>query len=182
MMDPRLMAMMDPGYNDDPRAQAIDKMYKKPRRDIQTKDEFPPVARDPQMMFPGMKGEDDLDAFERQNNLDSTRDRLKAPPRRTIGDMMGMPYGGQGTPDEVAEADATSKMSDEELLAQVQRQMAPPGASTNIDDDATNQANWPDTAEEFTKKFGREPTTDAEVEFYYGDAVEDDRAMEPERR
>lgn len=79
------------------------------------------MARQGQVQRPGMKNEDDLDAFERQQGLENSRDRLRAPPRRTLGDMMGMPYGGQGTPDETAEADATSKMTDEQILEQVQR-------------------------------------------------------------
>lgn len=36
------------------------------------------------------------------------------------------------------------------------------------DDVDTNQDEWPDTPEEFKTKYGRDPATDAEVEFYYG--------------
>jgi hypothetical protein len=121
---------------------------------------------------PGMKGADDLEAFEQQNNLGSTRDRL-ANPRRNLMEGMDDGRGSQNDRDEAAEA---AQMSDEDLLAQVQKQMVPP-ATGDMDNDVTDQSNWPDTPEEFTKKFGREPTTDSEVEFYYG-APEDDRGME----
>jgi hypothetical protein len=120
-MDPRLMAMMEPGY-DDPRAQAIDRMYKKPpNRNIQTKDEFPPVSNDPPMMFPGMKGEDDLEAFGKQHGMASERDRLANPRKNLMQDMDD----GRGSQNDRDEAAAAAQMPDEELLSQVQNQMAP---------------------------------------------------------
>jgi hypothetical protein len=113
--------------------------------------------------------------------MPSERDRLAAPPRRTIGDMMGMPYGGQGTPDEVAEADATAKMTDEELLNQVQKQIEPPP------DVMTPKPNGPFTGDyeedllTLNKAF-RTPGVDANAleEIFnemYPDEEKDDRQM-----
>ena len=130
-----LPGLQDPGFvGDVPVVEDVRMQQRDPRIDA-----IEQMSRQGQVQRPGMKGEDDLDAFERQNQLENTRDRLKAPPRRTLGDMMGMPYGGQGTPDETAEAEATAKMTDEDLLAQVQKQIGRPGGNTvNPQDDDTN--------------------------------------------
>jgi hypothetical protein len=163
---------MDPGY-DDPRAQAIDRLYKKPpNRNIQTPNEFPPVTRDPQMMTPGMKTEQDY-----QQQFGASPDFSK---KRTIGDMMGMPYGGEGTASEQAEAADTAQMSDEDLLSQVQRQMVQqPTPGSSLPPDVNDQTTWPDSPEEFEQMFGRPPTTDTEVEFYFGEDNPDDRTPDP---
>jgi hypothetical protein len=49
------------------------------------------------------------------------------------------------------------------------------------DDTDTDQDEWPETVEEFKLKFGREPATDEEMEFYYGDMDEQSKAEEIDR-
>jgi len=141
------------------------------------------MARQGQVQRPGMKTEQDLEAFGKQYGMPSEQERLAAPQRRTLGDMMGMPFGGQGTPDELAEADATAKMSDEDLLSQVQKQMNRPMDAQGNDpipppvQDPPDM--WPSTPEEFKQKYGRAPATDDEIAHYYGDVEDDYPTDEP---
>jgi hypothetical protein len=178
-------------YQDNPRSQSIDKLYgKKPRRDIQTQDEFPPVTRQPEMQFPGMKNEQD---FKQQFDYNEPPTMQGAP---GVGDMPIPP-----SPQMLQEHGEAAQMTDEDLLSQVQKQMTQPsitgdkakdyqaleamtdpkerqdwqdqlddfyGMGDSPDDRQPSLNGFPPTVEEFTKKFGREPATDSEMDFYYG--------------
>jgi hypothetical protein len=45
-----------------------------------------------------------------------------------------------------------------------------------------NQNEWPDTPDEFAKKFGRPPATDAEMEWYFGQQLPGDSELGMDER
>jgi hypothetical protein len=174
-----LPGLQDPGFiGDIPHWEEASMQQRDPRIDA-----IEQMASQGQVQRPGMKTEQDLEAFGQQHGMPSERDRLTAPPRRTIGDMMGMPYGGQGTPDEVAEADATAKMTDEDLLNQVQKQIEPPPDVMTPKDKGPFTGDYDEDLLMLNKAF-RTPGVDANAleEIFnemYPDEEKNDREMDP---
>lgn len=131
------------------------------------------MARQGQVQRPGMKTEQDLQQFEQQYGMPSESNRL-ANPRQNL--MQGMDDG-RGSPNDQQEAAGAAQMSDEDLLAQVQKQLDRPMDQQGNDpmpqevDDPPEL--WPPTPEEFKQKYGRAPATDMEIQHYYGDAEDD---------
>jgi hypothetical protein len=162
---------------DDPRLMALEQYLQQTGYD--TKGASPP------MMFPGMKGEDELDAFEREKGMPNTKDRL-ANPRRNL--MEGM-NDGRGAPNDVQGAREAAEMSDEDLLAAIQGQMGKDGGPPAVP--GGQQPNYKyftgDIAEDLKTldDLYAQPRTDyeeieAEFEELHGKLDADDRKVPPE--
>lgn len=137
----------------------------------------------PRAVRPGMKSEEDLRAFHERNGLPPPPD--EPPPQQFNNDKELLDYIGEnigeGENRDNARMRSSQDLYDDDVdMRKFNRKNATDFKRSPMRDDMTERGpsevdDLPPTVKQFKKLYGRDPATDAEMEFYYGTPTDDDQ-------